>query len=75
MSKLNKVYFTPYRVSTITCNADIGENININLLVLYENINICENTDNNFIWIQYLKENLEGTKGVNPKKKRNVKKK
>lgn len=70
----NNVYFTPYRISTITCNADIGNNININLLLLFENITIIENTDNNFIWIQYLKENIDKTRGFNPKKKRNNKK-
>lgn len=71
---MNNVYFTPYRISTITCNADIGNNININLLLLFENITIIENTNNNFIWIQYLKENIDKSRGINPKKKRKNKK-
>ena len=49
-----KLYITPYRVSTITCNADIGNNINLNLNVLFDNI-VITSDDNNFIWIQYLK--------------------
>jgi len=71
---MTEVYFTPYKVSTITCNADIGENINLNLSILFDNITIIENSDNNFIWIQYLKEGLDKNRGVNPKKKRNTKK-
>lgn len=71
---MTEVYFTPYKISTITCNADIGENINLNLIVLFDNITIIENSDNNFIWIQYLKEGLERNRGFNPKKKRNTKK-
>ena len=46
-----EIYFTPYKVSTITCNANIGENLFINLSVLYNNITpLLE--DNNIIWIQ-----------------------
>ena len=64
------VYFTPYKVSTITCNANIGENLFINLSVLYNNINpILEN--NNIIWIQ---NSSDECKGVNPKKIRKSKK-
>ena len=29
------IYFSPYRVSTITCNANIGEDINLNLKILF----------------------------------------
>ena len=51
-----KVYFTEYKVSTITCNANIGENIDIDLSILYENI--TPSLDNNdIIWIQNLRDN------------------
>jgi TATA-box binding protein (TBP) (component of TFIID and TFIIIB) len=68
-----KVYCTPYRVSTITCNADIGKNININLFILFENI-LINNNEKSFIWMQYLKEDVDLFKGVYPKKKRKSKK-
>lgn len=67
-----ELYFTPYRVSTITCNADIGEKINIDLHILFQNIKIGDD-DNSFIWIQYLKEDNENVRGVYPKKKRKSK--
>ena len=67
------VYFSNYRVSTITCNADIGNNINMDLSILFDNINIKEN-DQSFIWIQYLKEGYSNSKGIYPKKKRKSKK-
>lgn len=67
-----KLYFTNYRVSTITCNADIGKDMNIDLNILFENIEITD-ADKSFVWIQYLKENIENTRGVNPKKKRKSK--
>jgi len=64
------VYFTPYKVSTITCNANIGENVFINLSILYENISpVLEN--NNIIWIQ---NSSDESKGINPKKIRKSKK-
>lgn len=64
------IYFTPYKVSTITCNVDIG--VNINLITLYENFTIGEKS--NFIWIYYPKiAEGENKRGVYPKKKRNVK--
>lgn len=67
------IYFTPYRVSTITCNADIGENIDLS--VIFNNIDINEKLEeNNFIWIQYLKDDNEYTKGIYPKKRRKSKK-
>lgn len=68
-----QIYCSKYRVSTITCNADIGINVNIDLLTLFENINIIEN-NNSFIWIQYLKEGEDNSRGVYPKKKRKSKK-
>lgn len=70
--KESKLYFTPYRVSTITCNADIGERINIDLHLLFKNIEI-EDREHSFIWIQYLKEDNENVRGVYPKKKRKSK--
>ena len=72
-SKTQKeLIFTPYRVSTITCNADIGENVNIDLHILFRNIEIS-NEENSFIWIQYLKENNDNVRGIYPKKKRKSK--
>lgn len=67
-----QLQFSPYRVSTITCNADIGQNINIDLHILFRNIEICDH-DDSFIWIQYLKENNENVRGLYPKKKRKSK--
>jgi len=67
-----KLTFTPYRVSTITCNADIGKDVNLDLNILYEHIKISDDY-RSFVWIQYLKENVENTRGVNPKKKRKSK--
>lgn len=70
-----KVYFTPYRVSTITCNANIGKDINIDLSLLFNNITIKSiNENNSFIWIQYLKDEADCYRGVYPKKKRKSKK-
>lgn len=67
---MENIYFTPYKVSTITCNVDLG--VNINLITLYENFNIEDKT--NFIWIYYPKiVEGENKRGVYPKKKRNVK--
>lgn len=68
----DQLHFTPYRVSTITCNADIGENINIDLRILFKNIEICDK-DMSFIWIQYLKEDDDNSRGMYPKKKRKTK--
>jgi TATA-box binding protein (TBP) (component of TFIID and TFIIIB) len=66
---MDDIYFTPYKVSTITCNVDLG--INIDLVVLYENFNI--EGKSNFIWIHYPKIEGDNKRGVYPKKKRNVK--
>jgi TATA-box binding protein (TBP) (component of TFIID and TFIIIB) len=68
----NDIYCTPYRVSTITCNADIGPNINLDLALLFKNIEIDE-TDHSFIWIQYLKDDAENFRGVYPKRRRRTK--
>jgi len=65
------IYFTNYKVSTITCNVDIG--INIDLITLYEHFNI--NDKSNFIWIYYPKiTDKENSRGEYPKKRRKVKK-
>lgn len=69
----NDIYFTPYKVSTITCNAYLGKEISINLSLLYEKINPLEK-DNEIIWIQNLKDNMEFVKGIYPKKIRKTKK-
>tara|TARA_B110000858_G_scaffold84693_2_gene97987 strand:+ start:591 stop:1448 length:858 start_codon:yes stop_codon:yes gene_type:complete len=68
------IHFTPYKVSTITCNANIGDDIHIDLSILYEHIT-PNNDDYNIIWIQNLRDNSQFTKGIYPKKIRNSKKK
>lgn len=68
----NKIYFTPYRISTITCNADIGDNINLNLNVLFNHLEVLD--DKKIIWSQFLKDENDMSKGVYPKKKRKSKK-
>ena len=75
-STTTNVYFSPYRISTITCNANIckTKDIDINMALLFNKIEIG-NDDHNIIWIQYLTENTESFRGVYPKKKRNSKKK
>ena len=70
MSLEENIYFTPFRVSTITCNADIGKDINLDLHVLFKNIEIKEQSDDSFIWIQHLKDEEEFIRGLYPKKKR-----
>ena len=70
---MNNVYFTPYKVSTITCNANIGVDISINLSILYDNIE-PKNKNNEIVWIQNLKDNNEYIKGIYPKKIRKSKK-
>lgn len=69
----NEIYFTPYKVSTITCNAYLGKEISINLSLLYEKIN-PKDEDGEIIWIQNLKDNMEFVKGIYPKKIRKSKK-
>lgn len=66
------LYFSPYRVSTITCNADIGSNINIDMHLMYKNFEV-QNDDNSFVWIQYLKEDESSFRGIYPKKQRKSK--
>ena len=65
----DNIYFTPYKVSTITCNADLG--LYLNLDILYENFTI----NDKFIWIYYPKINDRiNYRGLYPKKKRASKK-
>jgi TATA-box binding protein (TBP) (component of TFIID and TFIIIB) len=65
------IYFTPYKVSTITCNVDIG--ISIDLITLYDNFTVGNKS--NFVWIYYPKiTDKENNRGEYPKKRRNVKK-
>ena len=67
---MTDIYFTPYKVSTITCNVDIG--VNIDLISLYDNFSIGGKS--NFVWIYYPKiSDRENKRGEYPKKKRNVK--
>uniref|UniRef100_A0A6C0KCA7 Uncharacterized protein n=1 Tax=viral metagenome TaxID=1070528 RepID=A0A6C0KCA7_9ZZZZ len=72
------IYFSPYRISTITCNANVGNNININLGILFDNINVIENVaesgDKGVVWVQFMKNGTDASKGVYPKKRRKSKK-
>ena len=72
MMTSQEIYFSPYRISTITCNADIGKNINLNLYVLFDNMKIDD--DNGIIWAQFLKDDQDVSKGIYPKKRRKSKK-
>ena len=75
---MNNIYFSPYRISTITCNANIGNNININLGILFDNIevieNIAEEIDKGIVWVQFMKNGTDVSKGIYPKKRRKSKK-
>lgn len=65
----SNIYFTEYKVSTITCNADLG--LYLNLDILYENFEI----NDKFIWIYYPKiTDRQNYRGIYPKKKRTTKK-
>jgi len=72
MQQEENIYFSPFRVSTITCNADIGNDINLDLHIILQHIEI-KDENGNFIWIQHLKEDEEFSRGVYPKKKRKSK--
>lgn len=67
------LFFAPYRVSTITCNANLGSQINLDLEILFKNIEIDIYHHGAFIWIQHLKESDENTRGLYPKKRRKSK--
>ena len=75
---MNNIHFSPYRISTITCNANIGNDININLGILFDNIkvihNIAEGIDKGIVWVQFIKDGADVSKGVYPKKRRKSKK-
>jgi TATA-box binding protein (TBP) (component of TFIID and TFIIIB) len=67
---MDDIYFTKYKVSTITCNVDLG--VTINLRLLYEKFDISEKSK--FVWIYYPKfPDGENKRGVYPKKQRKVK--
>jgi TATA-box binding protein (TBP) (component of TFIID and TFIIIB) len=68
---MSEIYFTDYKVSTITCNVDLG--VNIDLLTLYDKFEIGEKSK--FIWIYYPKiTDRDNKRGVYPKKQRKIKK-
>jgi len=75
---MTNIFFSPYRISTITCNANIGNNININLGILFDNINVIDNivegADKGIVWVQFMKNGTDASKGVYPKKRRKSKK-
>ena len=75
---MSNIFFSPYRISTITCNANIGNDININLGILFDNINVIENViegvDKGIVWVQFMKNGVDVSKGVYPKKRRKSKK-
>ena len=74
---MSEIYFSPYRISTITCNANIGVNINLNLNVLFDNIDIkqeCFDNKEGIVWIQFMKEGDDVSRGTYPKKRRKSKK-
>lgn len=67
---MDDIYFTDYKVSTITCNVDLG--VTIHLGILYEKFDIGDKSK--FIWIYYPKyPEGENKRGVYPKKQRKVK--
>lgn len=70
------ISFTPYKISTITCNTnivDISNSINckIDLELLFKNIDISDNDDiQSFVWVQYFHNKIKYTRGIYPQKKR-----
>jgi len=75
---MSDIFFSPYRISTITCNANIGNDININLGLLFDNINIIENIsegiEKGVVWVQFMKNGADVSNGVYHKKRRKSKK-
>ena len=74
---MSEIYFSPYRISTITCNANISINTNINLNVLFDNISIkeeCFDNKEGIVWIQFMKDGEDVSRGTYPKKRRKSKK-
>lgn len=71
-----KLYFTDYRISTITSNIDIlyeEHKCKIDLFKLFSEIDISME-DKSFVWTHYVFDNQETTRGIYPKKRRNNKK-
>tara|TARA_B100000795_G_scaffold219317_1_gene173596 strand:- start:12814 stop:13698 length:885 start_codon:yes stop_codon:yes gene_type:complete len=74
---MSDIYFSPYRISTITCNANIGINLNLDLNLLFDNISIkeeCFDSKEGIVWIQYMKDGQDISRGTYPKKRRKSKK-
>jgi len=73
---MTDIYFSKYRISTITCNANIGCLVNINLGILFDNIIVSETPeiDNSLVWAQFMRDGVDVSKGVYPKKRRKSKK-
>lgn len=74
---MSEIYFSPYRISTITCNANIGNSINIDLNLLFDNIcikDVCFDNREGIIWIQFMKDGEDVSRGTYPKKRRKSKK-
>lgn len=77
MHIMTEIYFSPYRTSTITCNANIGTGINIDLNILFNHIKIkdeCFDDKEGIVWIQYVIDGEDISRGTFPKKKRKSKK-
>ena len=74
---MSEIYFSKYRISTITCNANIGININLDLNILFNNIKIkeeCFDDKEGIVWIQFMKDGEDISRGIYPKKRRKSKK-
>lgn len=74
---MSEIYFSKYRISTITCNANIGININLDLNILFNNIKIkeeCFDDKEGIVWIQFMKDGEDISRGTYPKKRRKSKK-
>ena len=74
---MSDIYFSSYRISTITCNANIGINLNIDLNLLFNNIAVkeeCFDSKEGIVWIQYMKDGEDISRGTYPKKRRKSKK-
>lgn len=72
----DNITFSPYKISTITCNTniiDITENTNckINLELLFKTIEISDSDEKDcFVWVQYYHNKIKYSRGVFPQKKR-----
>lgn len=67
-----------YTVSTITCNATINTSVNLKTFYNYIKISECESDVNSFIWVEIMDKtntkNERMTRGIYPKKKKNMEK-